>query len=90
MAPSSLLGAEIVAAALQTPSVVVSCGADVSRWAPLDTARHRVASQPVACRPCAFESCPVGHLCAVAVDPRSVSDLALEQLHSFQGDRHVH
>jgi len=65
-------GISHVAAALGRPSVVVSCGADVSRWAPLDAARHAVLWQPMSCRPCAYAVCPYDHGCATAVDVPSV------------------
>jgi ADP-heptose:LPS heptosyltransferase len=61
-----------IAAALGCPSVVVSCGADVARWAPLDKARHRVLWQALPCRPCAFADCPVGHPCAEAITADTV------------------
>ena len=60
-------GVSHIAAALGRPSVVVSCGADVARWAPLDRARHRVLWQPMACRPCAHAECPFEHGCASAI-----------------------
>jgi len=60
-------GISHIAAALGRPSVVVSCGADVARWAPLDTERHRVLWQPMACRPCAHAECPFEHDCARAI-----------------------
>ena len=60
-------GVSHIAAALGRPSVVVSCGADVARWAPLDTERHRVLWQPMACRPCAHAECPFEHDCARAI-----------------------
>ena len=72
-----------IAAALGCPSVVVSCGADVARWAPLDSARHRVLWQALACRPCAYRACPVGHLCAQAIEPEAV----LAALESVGGRR---
>lgn len=56
-----------LAAALGTRSVVVSCGSDVERWAPLDSARHTVVADHPPCRPCAYESCPIGHPCALNV-----------------------
>ena len=65
-------GISHIAAALHTPSVVISCGADTSRWGPLDTARHRVLAAPMACRPCAFAVCPYEHECATAIDVREV------------------
>jgi ADP-heptose:LPS heptosyltransferase len=57
-------GISHVAAALATPSVIVSCGADPARWAPLDRARHRVLAAPAPCRPCAHRTCPTQHECA--------------------------
>lgn len=65
-------GISHVAAALGCPSVVVSCGADVARWAPLDRERHRVLWQPMGCRPCAHAICPYDHECAKAIDVPSV------------------
>lgn len=60
-------GISHIAAALGRPSLVLSCGADVQRWAPLDAARHRVLWQDLPCRPCAFAECPYGHGCAQAL-----------------------
>ena len=57
-----------IAAALGRPSVVVSCGSDASRWAPLDRARHRVLAQQMHCRPCSYVDCPTAHECATAID----------------------
>lgn len=68
-------GVSHVAAALGTPSVVVACGSDARRWAPLDQSRHRVLWHPIQCRPCAFHDCPIGHPCASAV---SVEDVIAE------------
>lgn len=65
-------GVSHVAAALGCPSVVVSCGADAPRWAPLDRERHRVLWQPMACRPCAHAICPYDHGCATAVEVPAV------------------
>ena len=62
-----------IATALGCPSVVVSAGADVARWGPLDDRPlHRVLWVPMACRPCAHASCPVGHPCALAITPEAV------------------
>jgi ADP-heptose:LPS heptosyltransferase len=65
-------GVSHVAAALGTASVVVSCGADVSRWSPLDRERHAVLWQLTPCRPCSFARCPYDHECAKAVTPAMV------------------
>ncbi len=67
-------GISHVAAALGTPSVIVSCGADPARWAPLDRARHRVLAAAVPCRPCAHRTCPTQHECATAVAAEDVLD----------------
>ncbi|WOB06148.1 glycosyltransferase family 9 protein [Piscinibacter gummiphilus] len=73
-------GVSHIAAALHTPSVVVSLGAEVSRWAPLDRQRHRVLWEPVACRPCAHAVCPVGHGCSTGLELRRVADAVLQVL----------
>jgi ADP-heptose:LPS heptosyltransferase len=70
-------GVSHLAAASGTPSVIVSSGADPGRWAPLDHARHRVLFAPAACRPCAFEACPIGHPCALDLSAEQVLDAAL-------------
>lgn len=64
-------GMSHVAAAVQTPSVVVASGSDVNRWAPLNRQRHTVLWQDMPCRPCAHHDCPLpDHPCAqgIAVD----------------------
>ncbi len=65
-------GLSHVAAALRTPSVIVACGSDPRRWAPLDRDLHRVLYEEIACRPCAHRECPIGHPCALAVSARRV------------------
>lgn len=65
-------GVSHMAAALKCPSVIVSSGADVARWAPLDHDMHRVLWAPMPCRPCSHRVCPIGHPCAVAIEPEQV------------------
>ncbi|MEO7335672.1 MAG: glycosyltransferase family 9 protein [Caldimonas sp.] len=65
-------GLSHVAAALGTPSVVVSSGSDVERWAPLDRALHPVLWQPMTCRPCSHAVCPIGHACALSIETAEV------------------
>ncbi|WP_144639447.1 glycosyltransferase family 9 protein [Bordetella genomosp. 13] len=60
-------GMSHVCAAVGTRSVVVASGSDVRRWAPLDPALHPVLWTDVPCRPCSYESCPIGHPCALGV-----------------------
>lgn len=73
-------GVSHIAAAVGVPSVVITMGSDPARWAPLDNARHATVVQPVSCRPCAFELCPIGHPCALAITPAMVIDAARRQL----------
>ncbi|RQS87768.1 glycosyltransferase family 9 protein [Burkholderia contaminans] len=80
-------GVSHVAAALGTPSVVVACGGDTARWAPLDGARHRVLANYPACRPCMFDTCPYGHECAMAIGVGDVIERAGELL--AEERRHV-
>lgn len=73
-------GVSHLAAAIGTPSVVISCGGSVLRWAPLEQQRHRVLAQALPCRPCLHDDCPLGHECALAITPDRVIDAALCQL----------
>ncbi|VCU69973.1 Lipopolysaccharide core heptosyltransferase RfaQ [Pigmentiphaga humi] len=65
-------GVSHLAAAVGARSVVIASGSDVRRWAPLDRSRHVVLWRDVACRPCAYPSCPIGHPCALGVETTDV------------------
>lgn len=61
-------GLSHVAAALATPSVVISSGSNARRWSPLDQDLHRVLWTQTECRPCMHRECPLpDHPCASAV-----------------------
>jgi ADP-heptose:LPS heptosyltransferase len=61
-----------IAAAMRTPSVVIACGSDPRRWAPLERALHRVLFHDIECRPCMHAECPIGHPCALEVSTATV------------------
>ena len=65
-------GISHIAAATSTPSVVIACGSDPRRWAPLNRELHRVLAAQVPCRPCVHRTCPIGHPCALEVSAREV------------------
>jgi ADP-heptose:LPS heptosyltransferase len=71
-------GVSHIAAALRLPSIVVCCGSDPARWAPLGSELHRVVYHPIDCRPCAYTDCPIGHPCASEVDPEAVIEQAMD------------
>uniref|UniRef100_UPI002FE2F29A glycosyltransferase family 9 protein n=1 Tax=Noviherbaspirillum sp. TaxID=1926288 RepID=UPI002FE2F29A len=73
-------GISHIAAAVTTPSVIVCCGSDPVRWAPLDAQRHRVIGAAVPCRPCMHVVCPIGHDCAVGVSAGAVMEVVEEVL----------
>lgn len=79
-----------VAAALGTPSVSVSMGADVSRWAPLNAEVHRVLWHDMPCRPCSFRSCPYDHGCATSVSADAVIEAATRALLSRRASSAQH
>jgi ADP-heptose:LPS heptosyltransferase len=61
-------GMSHIAAAVNTPSVVISSGADPARFAPLDARRHPVLHADMPCRPCMHFTCQLpDHPCARAV-----------------------
>lgn len=73
-------GVSHVAAAVGTPSVVISSGGDAERWAPLDRARHRVIWRDRPCRPCAHAVCPMDDPCAAGVGADEVGAAVAEML----------
>jgi ADP-heptose:LPS heptosyltransferase len=93
-------GISHIAAALQTRSVVIACGSDTNRWAPLDKSRHRVLADWPSCRPCMHRDCPYDHVCATNVRVETVVAQALAQLDAqhfhpvspliFRGEDHSH
>ena len=69
-----------IAAAMRTPSVVIACGSDPRRWAPLDRELHRVVYHDIECRPCMNAECPIGHPCALEVPTGTVIQEASRML----------
>jgi len=72
-------GVSHIAAALGRLSVVVSSGADVTRWAPLNHTLHHVLWHLVPCRPCTFSHCPYDHPCAKAI----TAEMVIEATHAI-------
>jgi ADP-heptose:LPS heptosyltransferase len=70
-------GVSHIAAAVHAPSLVIACGSDVARWAPLDRALHTVVADHPPCRPCMHQACPIGHPCALAIEAADVARTAL-------------
>ncbi|OZI27018.1 LPS biosynthesis glycosyltransferase [Bordetella genomosp. 7] len=79
-------GMSHVAAAMRVPSVVVASGSDVRRWAPLDGRRHSVLSANMPCRPCSYDTCPIGHPCALAI---SADDVLARACRHLEEPHHV-
>ncbi|AOZ10598.1 glycosyltransferase family 9 protein [Cupriavidus malaysiensis] len=77
-------GVSHLSAAVGGRSVVVSCGSESARWAPLDHGRHIVLADQPPCRPCGFHDCPYGHICALRIEPAAVVGAAMALLR--QGD----
>lgn len=73
-------GVSHVASAVGLRSVVIASGSDVARWAPLNADLHTVLSADMPCRPCAYDRCPIGHPCALAIDAEQVIAAVAGQL----------
>ncbi|ARU31300.1 hypothetical protein CAP31_06145 [Sulfuriferula sp. AH1] len=74
-------GLSHMAAALRVPSVIICSASDPQRWSPLDRDLHSVLfHQPVACRPCAHEQCPIGHPCALALTAERIIPVVRNKL----------
>lgn len=65
-------GLSLLAAAIGTPSVIVSLATDTARWGPPAPELHHVIAQALRCRPCGHDTCPTQHECAGFVSVREV------------------
>ena len=83
-------GMSHIAAAVGTPSVVISSGGDARRWAPADSIRHPVLSHDVECRPCLHADCPIGHPCALGIAVDTVLQTVSRQLEGSPSRRSAH
>ncbi len=70
-------GVSHIAAALGTPSVVISNGSDARRWSPHDRRLHRVLWSNTPCRPCMHAQCPHDQACAKDIPTQAVLEEAL-------------
>jgi ADP-heptose:LPS heptosyltransferase len=73
-------GVSHIAAAMRAPSLVIACGSEVARWAPLNRQLHTVIADYPPCRPCMFDVCPYTHACALAIDAAQIASAALHRL----------
>lgn len=80
-------GVSHIAAAVRTASVVIASGSDTRRWAPADTALHRVLADWPVCRPCQYAVCPIDQVCSRNISSTLVVDTARAMLN---GNRSAH
>jgi ADP-heptose:LPS heptosyltransferase len=73
-------GVSHVGVAVGVDSVVIVSGSDPHRWAPLDRKRHTVMCEPIECRPCGHDVCPIGHPCATRITVQAVLRAARQRL----------
>ncbi len=73
-----------LAYAVDTPSITLFGPTDYRRWQPLDRHRHLIVRTPVACSPCAYQTCPIDHRCMARIHPSSVRELAIKTLQASQ------
>lgn len=77
-------GVSHIAAAMGAASLVVACGSEVARWAPLNRQLHTVIADYPPCRPCMFDICPYTHSCALAIDAQQVANAAVRRLNTTE------
>jgi heptosyltransferase-3 len=63
-----------IAAAVQTPSVVIFGSSNRDHWRPWTDAPHRIVFQELACQPCA------GHFCKEFSEPECIKRVSVEQV----------